>query len=125
MKRNNAGFTLIEVLVSIVVLGLIVVPVCSGLVLATRINAKAESMLEAKLAVSSAVETMMAEGIDITKDVDTAYDTDAVNVTAFPTKNADGETVYYTVEAVSKAVESVAVKTTIRAVDSSAGGGTG
>ena len=63
MKRNNGGFTLIEVLISIVVLGLVVLPVCSSLVMATRINAKAESILDAKLAVSSAVETMMAEGI--------------------------------------------------------------
>lgn len=122
MKRNNQGFTLIEVLISIVILGLIVVPVCSSLVMATRINAKAESILDAKLAVSSKVEELMASGIDITKDVDTAYDTDAVDVTASPTKNADGETVYYTVEVVSKGVS---VKTTIRAVDSSAGGGAG
>lgn len=123
MNRNNAGFTLIEVLIAIVVLGLIVMPICSSLVMAVRMNAKAESILEAKLAVSSAVEELMAMGIDITKNVDADYDTDAVDVTATPTNNADNRPVYYTVEVVSKNVEGVSVKTAIRAVNPPAGGG--
>lgn len=63
LKRNNAGFTLIEVMIAIVVLGLIVMPICTSLIMSVRMNDKAESMLQAKLAVSSAVETMMANGI--------------------------------------------------------------
>ena len=66
-KRHNGGFSLVEVLVAIVILAIIVVPACSAMVLSARMNAKAEATLRARLAVSSALETMMAEGIDKTK----------------------------------------------------------
>ena len=62
--KQNGGFTLVEVLVAMAILTSIVIPVCSSLVLSTRIDAKAEAVLQARLAVSSALETMMAEGID-------------------------------------------------------------
>lgn len=62
--KHNAGFSLIEVLVAMAVLGVVVIPVCSSLILSFRINAKSDAMLQAQLAVSSAVETLMAEGID-------------------------------------------------------------
>lgn len=64
-KHNStAGFSLIEVLVAITILGLVVVPIGSSLVLSFRLNARSEQMLQAQLAVSSAVETIMAEGYD-------------------------------------------------------------
>lgn len=65
MKRNkwNAGYTLIEVLVAISILGIIVSPVCANLLLSLRVNNKTDEMLQAQLDVSSAVETLMAEGI--------------------------------------------------------------
>ena len=66
-KKNNAGFSLVEVLVAIVILGILSAPVCTSLVLSTRMNVKATELLEAQLAVSSAVETLMAEGIDEAK----------------------------------------------------------
>ena len=62
--KHNGGFSLVEVLVAITLMASIVVPVCTGMLVAPRVNAKAEAMLEAKIAVSSAVETLMAEGID-------------------------------------------------------------
>ena len=63
MKQNNSGFSLVEIVVAIAILGLFAVSTCTSLVLGLRMNAKTESMLEAQLAVSSAVETLMAEGI--------------------------------------------------------------
>ncbi len=63
-NRHNEGFTLVELLVSIALLSAIVLPTCTSLVLSYRLNAKAEQMMQAQLAVSSAVETLMAEGID-------------------------------------------------------------
>lgn len=63
-RKHNEGFTLLETLIAIVVLGVVVVPVCSSLVMSFRINAKAEQLMRDQLAVSSAVETLMAEGIN-------------------------------------------------------------
>lgn len=62
-RKHNEGFTLVEMLVSIVILAAIVIPTCTSLVLSYRLNAKARDMMQAQLAVSSAVETLMAKGI--------------------------------------------------------------
>lgn len=61
--RKNGGYSLVEVLVAIALLAIIVLPTCTSLVLSVRINARTDEMLRAQLAVSSAVETLMAEGI--------------------------------------------------------------
>jgi len=89
MGKRNGGFSLMETLVSIVILGAMVVPTCTALVMSIRINDKTEKMLQAQLAVSSAVETLMAEGVtsesnnygegrfpDVTIVTDKANDTD-------------------------------------------------
>lgn len=78
MKKGNAGATLIEIVVSMAILGALVIPTCSSMVLAFRVNAKADAVMQAQLAVSSAVETLMAEGINpdlASDDTDTLYDT--------------------------------------------------
>lgn len=62
-NKQDGGFSLIEVVLAMVILALIVVPTCSSLVLSFRVNAKAEALLQAQLAVSSAVEQLMAKGI--------------------------------------------------------------
>lgn len=66
--RNNGGFSLVEMLVAIVILGLITVPMLSGMVVAMKTIARSEDMMKAQLAVSSAVETLMARGIENTDD---------------------------------------------------------
>ena len=65
-QTKNGGFSLIETVVAIAILGLITVPCTSGLLMSIRLNEKAQQMMQAQLAVSSAVETLMAEGIDQT-----------------------------------------------------------
>lgn len=62
-NKHNEGFTLVELLVSIVILAAIVLPTCTSLVLSYRMNAKTDDLMQAQLAVSSAVETLMARGI--------------------------------------------------------------
>lgn len=62
-NKHNEGFTLVELLVSIVILAAIVLPTCTSLVLSYRMNAKTDDLMQAQLAVSSAVETLMAKGI--------------------------------------------------------------
>lgn len=129
MKRNNAGFTLIEVLISIVILGLIVVPVCSGLLVSVRINAKAEQILEAKLAVSSAVETMMAKGIEEETFSNTSFADVKFDASIEKTVEVEGEQipVYYKVTVTSTVVDTITVETYIHAAEKSTsidGGGT-
>ena len=85
--RNDAGFTLVEVMVAIVIVGLITVPMTSGLVLGMKTLARAEQMMESQLAVSSAVEKLMATGIKSTEDPNW----ENVDITITP---VDGEPYY-------------------------------
>ena len=62
-RNGTAGFSLIEVLAAITILGLLTAPLCGSLVLAARLNARGDALLQARLLVNSAVETLMAEGI--------------------------------------------------------------
>ena len=108
--KRNGGYSLVETVVAIAILAIIVTPVSTGMVLAFKMNAKTEQLMQAELAVSSAVETLMSKGIDGTAvefpDVDVALDPDN---TANPT--------YYKVTVTSKDVEGVEVETYIRAVE--------
>lgn len=65
--KHNAGYSLVETVVAIAILAIIVTPISTGMVLAFKMNAKTEQLMHAELAVSSAVETLMAEGIDSTR----------------------------------------------------------
>lgn len=65
--KHNAGYSLVETVVAIAILAIIVTPISTGMVLAFKMNAKTEQLMQAELAVSSAVETLMAEGIDSTR----------------------------------------------------------
>lgn len=62
-NKHDEGFSLIELLVAIVILTAIVVPTCSALVMTNEMNNRSDDLMKAQLAVSSAVEILMAEGI--------------------------------------------------------------
>lgn len=106
--KNNAGYSLVEVVVAIAILALIIVPVSTGMVTAFKMNAKAEQLMQAELAVSSAVEELMANGIDGTVET-------YPNVTIKTDLSDDG--LYYEVTVTSDNVSGVKVETYIRAVD--------
>lgn len=110
-RKSEAGFSLVEVLVSMVILGLTIVPMMSGMVVALKSIGMADEMMHAQLAVSSAVEELMAEGISNS----TNLDLEGVNVQV---AEVTGEP-YYNVTVTSEAVPAVEVKTVIR----KAGGG--
>ena len=105
-KKHDEGFSLVEVLVAIVLLAAFVVPTCSALTMAARMNGRTEELMQAQLDVSSAVETLMAEGIssayqtlavqssDKTYEIiDKAkYSGAIVKITAIEKTNGDGKT---------------------------------
>ena len=129
-KQRTAGFTLVEVIVAIAIMGLVSAPICVSLVLAGRLNARSRAVMEAELEVRTAVETLMAEGI--TEEVVSNLATDFPNVTVKTTQvRTEGDEVlpYYHVTVSDKQTEPlVTVETYIRAVEApegSAGGGTG
>lgn len=126
-KKNNGGFSLVEVLVSMVILATIVIPVCTGFVRSVQINDKAEAMLRARIAVSSAVEQLKAEGITtVAESYDTISGPDRFPGVKVKTSQDAGMTAYYIVEVTDDA-ELVKVSTCIRAFSSAAqaGGGGG
>ena len=121
-QKNNAGFSLIEVVVAIAILAIVVIPVCSSMVLSARMNAKAEATLQARVAVSSAVEILMAEGVSA-ESANYAEDR-FPNVTVQTVLNSETSTSYLvTVFDGSNQEESlVTVTTQIRAVETSPNG---
>lgn len=117
MKQNNSGFSLVEIVVAIAILGLFAVSTCTSLVLGLRMNEKTEAMLNAQLAVSSAVETLMAEGITSDTSIQVAKESaleNAYNVSIELTKEVDADS-YYKVVVTSNNAE-VVVSTFIREV---------
>ena len=118
MGKRNGGFSLIETLVSIVILGAMVVPTCTALVMTVKLNDKTEKMLQAQLAVSSAVETLMAEGVTVTsheaQDGNYTNDYDFADVDVLVHESGSDPDVYYALTIASEDGE-VSVSTTIRA----------
>lgn len=140
-QKNNGGYSLIEVLVAISILGIIVSPVCANLLMSLRATEKTDEILQAQLAVSSAVETLMAEGIGWADSMGdgVSYDPDMPNNTSIvdcyydanpamfnedrfenvivQTWHEHPEDLYYKVEVTSELEPAVSVTTYIHAVE--------
>ncbi|HWP79927.1 MAG TPA: type II secretion system protein [Candidatus Acidoferrum sp.] len=70
MKRDNRGFSLVEVMAGIMILGIIMSPLLHSFVTAARTAAKSRRMHNATLAARSLIETVDAYGIDqIVQDI--------------------------------------------------------
>lgn len=118
-KERTAGFSLLEVVVAIAIIGLISAPICSSLILAGRINAHSQAVMEAHLNVRTAVETLMKDGV--TAESDKYRESDFPNVTVKTEK--DGDNPYYHVTVSDKPTEPlVTVVTYVRAVSPEGGG---
>jgi len=66
-KYNRTdGFSLVEIVVAITILGFVAVPMFTGLLFSYQLNQRSDEKMQAQLAVSNAVETIMAEGYNNT-----------------------------------------------------------
>lgn len=117
-KERTAGFSLLEVVVAIAIIGLISAPICSSLILAGRINAHSQAVMEAHLNVRTAVETLMKDGV--TEKSDEYHKDEFPNVT-IKTEEVEGKP-YYRVTVSDKPTKLVTVKTYVRAVLPEGGG---
>lgn len=118
-KERTAGFSLLEVVVAIAIIGLISAPICSSLILAGRINAHSQAVMEAHLNVRTVVETLMKDGM--TEESDDYYANKFPNVTV--NKERDVGAPYYHVTVSDKPTDPlVTVETYVRAVSPEGGG---
>ena len=117
-KERTAGFSLLEVVVAIAIIGLISAPICSSLILAGRINAHSQAVMEAHLNVRTAVETLMKDGVTKT---DTAYRKRDFSDVTIQTEKVVGKP-YYQVTVSDKPTKLVTVETYVRAVSPEGGG---
>ena len=118
-KERTAGFSLLEVVVAIAIIGLISAPICSSLILAGRINAHSQAVMEAHLNVRTAVETLMKDGI--TEASPAYHESEFPNVTV-KTEQVDGKPYYHVTVPDTPTEPLVTVETYVRAVPK--GGGT-
>lgn len=117
-KERTAGFTLLEVVVAIAILGLVSAPICSSLILAGRINAHSQVVMEAHLNVRTAVEILMQDGV--TAESEEYRKDEFPHVTIKTEKVVDKP--YYRVTVSDKRTEPlVTVETDIRAVPEGGG----
>lgn len=116
-KERTAGFSLLEVVVAIAIIGLISAPICTSLILAGRINAHSQVVMEAHLNVRTAVETLMKDGV--TAESNNYRADEFPKVTIITVK--DIKNPYYQVTVSDKPTKLVTVKTYVRAVPEGGG----
>lgn len=68
LKLNNAGFSLVEIIISVMILSVVAVPILSAFVTSARINMKAKETQRVTAAAQSLVEGFKAEEVEVLVD---------------------------------------------------------
>ena len=118
-KQRTAGFTLVEIIVAIAIMGLVSAPICTSLVLAGRINAHSQVVMKAQLNVRTSVETLMEKGI--TGADDHYHEADFPDVNIITTQENPGDPYYKVIVSDKGADPLVTVETYIRAAEGGVG----
>lgn len=118
-KERTAGFSLLEVVVAIAIIGLISAPICSSLILAGRINAHSQAVMEAHLNVRTAVETLMKDGMT---EASAAYYAEKFPNVKIDPEKVKGKPYYHVTVKDNHTDPLVTVKTYVRAVSPEGGG---
>lgn len=117
-KERTAGFTLLEVVVAIAILGLVSAPICSSLILAGRINAHSQVVMEAHLNVRTAVEILMRDGVTAENPT---YRADEFSTVTIKTEKVVDKPYYHVTVSDKRTEPLVTVETDIRAVPEGGG----
>ncbi len=108
--RANGGFTLVEVLVAIAILGVVATSMGGCLVVSQRVNARSQNVIEERAAVTNVVEQLMAEGIDITNGIPYTFESNsAVDPTEYTAHDITDSSFPVTIKA-TETPEKVKVK---------------
>ena len=123
MKKGTAGSTLVEVVVAIAILGLVTAPICSSMLVAARINARSRDVMTAQLQLSSAVEQLMAEGIEkkVVEGEPEYHLPEGVHGVEIDVDEENSGEQYCHITVTSKLVDTVSVKTCVKSKRRSGG----
>jgi prepilin-type N-terminal cleavage/methylation domain-containing protein len=73
LKKNNQGFTLVELLVALAILAIVIVPFLHGFVVSAQVNSKAKKVLRATTAGTNVMELLKSESME--KLLEETYET--------------------------------------------------
>ena len=112
--KERCGAALLEVMISIAMLGLLMVPISSGILMSFRINQRSDEIMQARLAVSSAVETIMAVGVDSRTTLDDLNNLNLDGIKEFEQHDIVFNSGCWEITVTSNSIEEVSVKFKVR-----------
>jgi prepilin-type N-terminal cleavage/methylation domain-containing protein len=94
IKKNNQGFTLVELLVAVTILTLVVSPLLSAFVTSARINSMSKTKHEATVVAENVFEGIKNFGIEETKNECQAFDSSTFKIIAGSVGGAKASVTY-------------------------------
>lgn len=90
-QLNNAGFSLLELLIAVVILAIIVVPIMNSFLVSMKTNAKAERTMDTTAIAENVMEEFEARSIEEMKVI---YEKEGYTIEENPETNPDGKWVF-------------------------------